>query len=876
MIAGKNTFPRLFFLVGAFLSFILMGFLVCPGAALSGPNDEDSALTAPPEGLIATKPSIYADMQENIGKSQKEVKAEREIYKARHTALKDLEDASQSELNSYRLQLAAYEQVLLLDDAHVNDLQKLYSGQRIASFNISSRLKELREEMAKYSNAKRQAQEHLRRWREQRQTLANQAGQGNQAVAPPLAELDALLESLGALESLLQEIEGIYNGRIASFEEVNNAFSDFLQQLRDRSARTKNLDVFQKSSPFRSVIGFQTLWGELGELAFKIKHPFQQEYWSQVVPGGAQFVVWSAVLFFFFTLGFAYLIGRRARKMLDSRKGGINRERQKWSWTGMCLVNQSVILVCLILFLFGYEKIHASWPSITTLKAVKASLIVWLVTGWAICLARMTPELLSFSIPFDKFEKMAKMLRFLLIVYAVLWWNSGVEGGLAVLGRVVIAVCVMIWAGLSWRWTVRTKGVHAVAKGLALTGLGIALVALIAEFQAYAYFAHYWLASWGLTVWTALGAFASFGVLHEWRLQIREHEKSVQEEQSADSRPVRWLTMRMGLLGWFMAGCSLLFAAWDVDRKAFAVIFDVISREIVIGSISISILGILYAVLALWCTHALARVFADLFRNKFLADSGLETGFQESLTTLASYAIWTIGILLSLSLLGVSSTSMAVVFGALGIGLGFGLQAIFNNFMSGLILLFERPIQVGDILEVNGTWGEVKKINVRSTVVQTYDNASLIIPNSDMISNQVTNWSFKDPKVRRNLYVGVAYGSDIVLVRDTLQEVVDKNPRIYKRPKPDVLFTDFGDSSLMFRVRFWTHVDYFLSVETELRFEIDRLFRERKIEIPFPQRDLHIKTAAAFKNVDGLFKQKQEGEKDLGGVQAPETESKKD
>ena len=141
--------------------------------------------------------------------------------------------------------------------------------------------------------------------------------------------------------------------------------------------------------------------------------------------------------------------------------------------------------------------------------------------------------------------------------------------------------------------------------------------------------------------------------------------------------------------------------------------------------------------------------------------------------------------------------TLAVTFGALGIGLGFGLQNIFNNFVSGIILLFERPIQVGDAIEVNGTWATVTKINVRSTIVQTYDNASLIIPNSDLISQQVTNWSFKDLRLRRKISVGVAYGSDI---------------------------------------------DNMFIAETDVRFEINRLFNERKIEIAFPQRDLHIRS----------------------------------
>ena len=193
-------------------------------------------------------------------------------------------------------------------------------------------------------------------------------------------------------------------------------------------------------------------------------------------------------------------------------------------------------------------------------------------------------------------------------------------------------------------------------------------------------------------------------------------------------------------------------------------------------------------------------------------------------------------------MLGVNATSLAVVAGALSIGIGFGLQNIFNNFISGLILLFERPIQVGDYVEVNGLWAEVKQINVRATIVQTFDNASVIIPNSDFISQQVTNWSFKDPRMRRNIDVGVAYGSDIELVRKSLLEIAAQTPQVLKYPKPDVLFMEHADSALLFRLRFWTHVDNYWTTATDVRFELDRRFRELGIEIAFPQRDLHIRT----------------------------------
>jgi small-conductance mechanosensitive channel len=186
-----------------------------------------------------------------------------------------------------------------------------------------------------------------------------------------------------------------------------------------------------------------------------------------------------------------------------------------------------------------------------------------------------------------------------------------------------------------------------------------------------------------------------------------------------------------------------------------------------------------------------------------------------------------------------------VAFGALGIGLGFGLQNIFNNFLSGLILLFERPCRVGDDIEINGIWAKVMQINVRATVVQTYDGAALIIPNSEFISNLVTNWSHRDPYLRRHINVGVAYGSDTELVRRTLLEAAANTAEVLTQPQPDVLFTDFGESTLDFRLRVWTTVDDMLRADTALRFEIDRLFRQRGIEIAFPQSDVHVRSLPA-------------------------------
>ncbi|MBF0235172.1 MAG: mechanosensitive ion channel [Desulfamplus sp.] len=252
--------------------------------------------------------------------------------------------------------------------------------------------------------------------------------------------------------------------------------------------------------------------------------------------------------------------------------------------------------------------------------------------------------------------------------------------------------------------------------------------------------------------------------------------------------------------------------------------------------------SIAQAFILLIVTHFIAKSWRHFFQKNFLGDSGLDHGLQESMTTITVYSIWIFGIFIALVVFGLNTTTLTVAFGALSIGLGFGLQNIFSNFISGIILLFERPIQVGDDIEVNGTWANVRKTNVRSTVVQTYDNATIIIPNSELISNRVTNWSFKDKRLRRKVTVGVEYGSDIELVRITLLEIAGKTSKVLKYPEPDVLFEDFGDSALIFSLRFWTFVDYFMAVETDVRFRINKEFKSKGIVIAFPQQDINIKS----------------------------------
>lgn len=226
-----------------------------------------------------------------------------------------------------------------------------------------------------------------------------------------------------------------------------------------------------------------------------------------------------------------------------------------------------------------------------------------------------------------------------------------------------------------------------------------------------------------------------------------------------------------------------------------------------------------------------------------LAHTRADVGVQNSLITLLGYAGLVIALFASISSLGFDLGNLALIAGALSVGIGFGLQSIVNNFVSGLILLFERPIKVGDWVVTPSGEGTVKRISVRSTEIETFDRSSIIVPNSELISQTVTNWTHKDKIGRIIVPVGVAYGSDPEQVRDILLKCAHDHPLIVAYPEPFVTWMDFGASSLDFEIRaFLNDISKGLSVRTELRFAIFKAFKEAGVEIPFPQQDVYIKS----------------------------------
>jgi small-conductance mechanosensitive channel len=238
-----------------------------------------------------------------------------------------------------------------------------------------------------------------------------------------------------------------------------------------------------------------------------------------------------------------------------------------------------------------------------------------------------------------------------------------------------------------------------------------------------------------------------------------------------------------------------------------------------------------------------SRVVRHVLRRRVLVHTKLDVGLQYAVARIVSYVVLVLGLFIGLETLGVNLSSLTVLAGALGVGIGFGLQNIISNFVSGLIILWERPIQIGDRVDVGGTMGDVARIGARSTSIVTNDNIMIIVPNSEFIAGRVTNWSIGDPKVRFRIPVGVSYGSDPHLVEKLLLEVADANSHVLKNPSPSVRFVEFGDSSLNFELRAWSveMVNRPGALRSELNFAIWEKFKQHGIEFPFPQRDLHVK-----------------------------------
>lgn len=269
-----------------------------------------------------------------------------------------------------------------------------------------------------------------------------------------------------------------------------------------------------------------------------------------------------------------------------------------------------------------------------------------------------------------------------------------------------------------------------------------------------------------------------------------------------------------------------------------------------IGQAPVTLGGLGSAAFVVMASFVVSALIQRAMANRLTKRLGLNPGVAYAIGRILHYSVVFVGFILAAQCIGLNLGSLAVVLGFLSVGIGFGLQNITSNFISGLILLLERPISVGDFISVEHQVGRVVNVGMRSTLIRTIDNLAIIIPNSTLIEHQVINWSRGDPRVRLHVPVGVAYGSNTAQVTDTLINVAKQHPDVLEDPKPQVHFLGFGDSALQFELLSWIdEPEKQFVVRSELNYAIEAAFRAAGINIPFPQRDVNVQLTPAIERL---------------------------
>lgn len=470
-------------------------------------------------------------------------------------------------------------------------------------------------------------------------------------------------------------------------------------------------------------------------------------------------------------------------------------------------------------------------------------LMLTAIVPWLIVLQSMLPR------AFHRHVRTLAGLGALLVVYAE---TSGAE----VFSRFVLLtliVLTLIWLLLLRRPSRLAELPVGLRHGLAARLLAAWLrittvtvvVALVATLVGYRAFAETGmlvalLGNMGLTL-----LIAAAGILEALlTVGLGSHSLSVLRMLNTRRRVVLGVltrTLRILTAVAFVTGMLILVgAAGPISR----LIGGIVTAQIGYGPVQFSLGGMIAFIATLWLSFKLARLVVFVFNEEVVPRVRMAPGVPYALGTFARYMIIVVGFLIATAMLGFQTDRLALLVSALGVGIGFGMQNVVNNFVSGVIMLFERPIRVGDRLQLDDLLGDVTSIGIRASHIRTLDGADVIVPNSEFISMRVINWTLADPKRRVTVSVGVRYGTDPVRVLDLLLEAARENEEVLSYPEPESLFVAHGESSLDFQLRVFTESRRgWMTLTSDLTVSINRKLGEAGIEIPYPQRDLHLRSA---------------------------------
>jgi small-conductance mechanosensitive channel len=793
------------------------------------------------------------EMKDSINRALAGNQAELTDLEAQLKQLDTFQAAIRTEIKAFESQNAVHGQLLLATELPIEELEKALSENRLASKSLADRVATFQKSHEAITLMTQASSDRRELARQQIDNIGQSqfsAADKQQLEAKSRKLLQILDNKIRLGDRYLKISEDLLARMTAAVEEKKTIAAQLTAQIESRAkasffARTDPLRYFKWISVQEA---FRSFGGRLGMVFSPITWKAQ---WSQIKMGGL--ARWAL---FLAALAAVLAFQSRCRSYLERVEKQCEGPGWYYRCLGLLLLRRSLAYLGMTILFGAYTFSRSALFGIGLGRLLFELFLVLLITSWGLVYLDhgFSGHLSALRIYVNRrLKRLLLLFRTTTIIYILLRWITGIDSLLAGLAWDIAVTIYLFWLIVFWRQIKPVAAEEAregrlppdPKKTALLRGWSYLIVGggLALSLLGYNSLADHWFAGWISTIVLLFWSWIGLNTIREWHHDHKVEAAAAQEDHIVGStHPWRWSMIQLVRFVWFFILAAGLLWSWDSGGYLQAQLGRFIGHTVSIGKVSLSIKGILMAVVIVYLTHLGVRLGRALINYQVLEKRSLERGLKDSILTVSSYLGWGLGILLALAVIGVDATSLAVVFGALSVGIGFGLQNIFNNFISGLILLFERPIQVGDYVEVGGLWAEVKKINVRSTVVQTFDNAAVIIPNSEFISQRVTNWSFKDKRMRRHIEVGVAYGSDIDLVEKTLLEVVNARKRVLKFPRPDVIFVDHGASALIFRLRIWVNVDDYWSVPSAIRFDIDNRFRELGIEIAFPQQDIHLRS----------------------------------
>lgn len=416
-----------------------------------------------------------------------------------------------------------------------------------------------------------------------------------------------------------------------------------------------------------------------------------------------------------------------------------------------------------------------------------------------------------------------------------------------ILAQTMVALALLLWLLWRARHVVHERLYERIHRGIrvaALLSVVLLVISAVSNVLGNVSLAEMLTAGVIDSGYLALMLYAGINViiaLLHWLLTLPNLAHTVRKY----SQPLLGLLIRLlalaGIVGWLI----YMMQSFRVLRPVYTLLQSVLSRQFSFGDISISLGHVLLFVVSVLVAFWVARIVRALLREEVLARLPLARGVGNSIASLTYYVVLILGWVLALSAAGFKTSQLVLVFGALGVGIGFGLQNVVNNFVSGLILMFERPVQPGDVVEVSGTSGRVWNIGMRATTIRTFEGADVVVPNGALLSGNLTNWTLLDRSRRFDINVGVVYGSKPVEVVEILSVTASETPGVAAQPAPEVLFMNFGDSALNFSVRAWTDdFDAWVNIRSDMVTRIYAALEKANIQMPYPQRDLHLRSVS--------------------------------